>query len=227
MRPFARSVLVALLCAVLCESPAMAAHRRVLGVVAQADRAHLGNANAVMGADVYSCDPLATDESGVLRVTVGSSQIFLSALSNAALEDDATAIQVVASGGTIGFSSPGSGDFSVRTPAGIVRGAAGAYSGQVAFKGPNELVVSAIRGDLTLDNGGQLRTIPEGKSADVTFDTDLNSGCHDEAAADQVQQKPLVQHKIGFYIIAAGAMAVPSYFIWRDLTESDSTPPTK
>jgi len=103
MRLFARSVLVALLCAALCESPAMAAHRRVLGVVAQADRAHLGNANAVMGADVYSCDPLATDESGVLRVTVGSSQIFLSALSNAALEDAATAIQVVASGGTIGF----------------------------------------------------------------------------------------------------------------------------
>ena len=29
---------------------------------------------------------------------------------------------------------------------------------------------------------------------------------------------------IGFYIIATAALGVPSYLLWRELTESDSKP---
>lgn len=214
--------------ALLC-APAFATHRgrRVLGVVTQTNLAHLDSQNAVMGADIYSCDALDTDEGGAMRVRVGSSQVYLATASAAALEDDGNAIQVVASTGTIGFSEPASSGLSIRTPAGIVRAAGGgAAAGEVTFKGPKELVISAMRGDLTLDNGGDLRTIPEGKSADVTFEDNLEQGCHDEAAAqEQAQHTPVMHRPIGFYIIMTAAVGIPSYLLWRELTESDSKPP--
>jgi hypothetical protein len=231
MRQVVRFCLVILCFAALFNSPAFgapgqrSAHRRALGVVSQTDRGHIDTANAVTGADIYSCDSLTTDDGGTLRVRVGAGQIYLSSGSAAALEDDRSEIQVVTSSGTIGFSEPASGDLSIRTPAGIVRAAGGmAAAGEVTYKGPKELVISAMRGDLTLDAGGELRTIPEGKSADVTFEDNFAQGCHDEADAAQQQQRPYVQHRIGFYIIAIPAVGIPSYILWQELTESDSKP---
>jgi hypothetical protein len=226
MRHALRLCLIILCFAAFYSSPASAAHRRVLGVVSQTDRGHLDSQNAVMGADIYSCDSLDTNDGVMLRAQVGSSQIYLAANSSAALEDDGTEIQVLAMAGTVGFSEPASGEISIRTPAGIIRAAGGsAAAGEVTYKGPKELVISAMRGSLTLDNGGELRTIPEGKSADVTFDDSVEQGCHDESAADQQAQHGPVMHKpIGFYIIVTAALAVPSYLLWRELTESDSKP---
>jgi len=226
MRHVARACLILLCYAALFISPIFGAHRRVLGVITQTDRGHLDSQNAVMGADIYSCDTLDTNDGGALRVRVGASQVYLSSMSAAALEDDGNEIQVLMTAGTVGFSEPVSGEISIRTPAGIVRAAGGsAVSGEVTFKGPKELVISAMRGSLTLDNGGELRTIPEGKSADVTFEDNLAQGCHDEGADQQPQQRPYMRKPIGFYIIATTALGVPSYLLWRELTESDSKPP--
>lgn len=219
---------LALCLAIAGQLPALARarSRRVLGIVVETERGHLDNALAQLGADVYSCDRLETEPNGVLRVSVGASQFFLSATSLAALEDDGNAIQAVSMGGTVGFSSPASANFSVRTPAGIVRAAGDqAASGQVTYLGPQKLLISAIHGDLTLDSGVEPRTIPEGRSAEVTFDSGLDEGCHDEsAAADQTQVKPYAQRKIAFYLIMGAAAAISSYFIWRDIAESASTP---
>src|SRR5271170_7234749 len=225
MRQVSRLCLIILCFAALYSSPAFAAHRRVLGVVSQTDRGHLDNQNAVMGADIYSCDSLDTNDGVMLRAQVGSSQVYLAANSSAALEDDGTEIQVLAIAGTVGFSEPASGEISIRTPAGIIRAAGGsAAAGEVTYKGPKELVISAMRGSLTLDDGGELRTIPEGKSADVTFDDNFGQGCHDEADAVQQQQHPVIRHPIGFYIVATAAVGVPSYILWQEWSESDSKP---
>jgi hypothetical protein len=230
MRQVVRFGLVVACCVSLLSSPllgAARAPRRVLGVVTQADRGHLDSQNAVTGANIYSCDALDTDDGGALRVRVGASQVYLSSASAAALEDDGGEIEVVTGSGTVGFSEPVSGNIAIRTPAGIVRAAGGAAAaGEVTFKGPRELVISAMRGDLTLDNGGELRTIPEGKSADVTFDDALAQGCHDNPADEQQQNHQIyTHHKLGFYLITTAAVGVPSYLLWRELTESDSKPP--
>jgi hypothetical protein len=225
MRHVARFCLILLCYVALFIWPTFGAHRRVLGVVTQTNLAHIDSQNAVMGADIYSCDNLDTDDTGAMRVQVSSSQVYLSAASAAQLEDDQSEIQVLVTAGTVGFSEPTSGDISIRTPAGIIRAAGGtATAGEVTFKGPKELVISAMRGSLTLDNGGELRTIPEGKSADVTFEDSLEQGCHDEGADEQQQQRPYMRKPIGFYIIVTTALAVPSYLLWRELTESDSKP---
>ncbi len=228
MRWAVRGSCVALCVALFLQGPALArtrASRRVLGVVVQTDHGRLDNAEAALGANVYSCDRLETDQTGVLRVKIGSNQLYLSGASLAQLEDDGSAIQALAESGTIGFSLNGSGDFSVRTPAGIIRGTSGqAVSGQVTYSGPNQITISSMHGDLTLDTGGGFRTIPDGRSASVTFEGNISDTCRDEAAADQTQAKPYVQHKIGFYLLMAAAVGVPTYFIWNETTESDSTP---
>jgi hypothetical protein len=227
MRSVVRLCLILVCYAALFVWPTFGAHRRVLGVVAQTDRGHLDNQNAVTGTDIYSCDSLDTNDGGDMRVNVrvGASQVYLAANSSAALEDDGMTIQVLAESGTVGFSEPSTANLAVRTPAGIVR-AAGAFAvvGEITYKGPNELVITAMRGDLTLDNGGELRTIPEGKSADVTFEDALSQGCRDGGGADQ-QQNPLNgPRKIGFIYIIPPALAIPSYILWQELTESGSKP---
>jgi len=202
--------------------------RKVLGVVAQADRARIDNATAQTGADIYSCDSLDTDEGGTMRVRVGGGQAYLTGLSQAELEDEGNEIQVLFSRGGVGFASPASGGLAVRTPAGIIRAAnAQAAAGEVNMTGPTEMVISAMKGDLLLDNAGELRTIPEGKSARVTFEAGSAPGCRDEepANANNSPKPPLLQHKIGFYLIVGAAAFLPSYFIWRAASESNSTPP--
>jgi hypothetical protein len=225
MRDVARLGVILLCFAALSSLPTSAAHRRVLGVVGQTDRGHLDSQNAVMGADIYSCDSLDTELGGAMRVQIGPSQVYLSAGSAAQLEDDGNEIQVLISAGTVGFSEPAAGNVSIRTPAGLVRPAGGSIAaGEVTFKGAKEIVISAMRGSLTLDNGGELRTIPEGKSADVTFEDTLEQGCHDPGADEQQSQRPTIRKPIGFDIIVIAAVGVPSYLLWRELKESDSKP---
>ena len=229
MREVARFGLVILCSAVLMSAPAFGARsggarRRVLGVVAETNLAHISNANAVLGADVYSCEPLNTDNGGALRVRVGASQVYLSSASASALEDDGGEVQALANAGTVGFSQSAPGELAVRTPAGVVRATGSSASGEITFKGSKELVITALHGDLTLDNGGEYRTIPEGKSADVTFDGNGSEGCREEAAADQSQQSPLHRPKIGFIVVGSAAVVIPAALLWHDLTESDSKP---
>jgi len=228
MRVLSRAMGFALCAILLWQAPATAkartrASRRVLGVIVQTDHGRLDNSAAVLGANVYSCDKLETDEGGVLRVKVASSQLFLSALSESALEDDGSAIQALAIRGTIGFTSSGSDGFSVRTPAGVVRASGGqGVSGQITYVDAHQILISALHGDLTLDAGGEFRTIPEGKSANVTFETGIDNGCHEDPAAYQTQAKPIAQNKIGFELLGGAAATVAAYFIWQEVTESDS-----
>lgn len=223
MRPLARLCLVIMSCSVLFAWPAFGAHRRALGVVVETDRGRLDSQAAKMGADIYSCDSLDTNDGGDLRVRIGVSQIYLSAVSSAQLEDDGLTIEVLAESGTVAFTEPSTGNISVRTPAGTVRAEGGlAVAGEITYKSANELIITAMKGNLTLDNGGELRTIPEGKSADVTFDDALSEGCRDEGG--DLLQNSQVPHRILFYYIVPPALAIPSYLLWQEMTESESKP---
>ena len=75
MRSVVRLCLVLVCSAALLVWPAFAAHRRVLGVVTETDRGHLDSQNAVVGADIYSCDSLDTNDGVALRVRVSASQV--------------------------------------------------------------------------------------------------------------------------------------------------------
>ena len=171
MRYFAKSCLIAILIAAIINIPAFAADEKPLGLVTQALQAHLGDATVAIGTTVYPGDTIATEVGGTARLKIGAGQIYLLSSSAATLSQSSNAVHAVVARGTVGFSSNGTDQLALEIPEGILRAADGVPSyGQVTIISPLEVVISAYRGTLVLDNDGELHTIPEGKSYRVTMD---------------------------------------------------------
>jgi hypothetical protein len=151
----------------ICVTPLLAGGslERPIGTIADANGARLGNSSAVSGAQVYAGDSVQTSNSGALRLRLGTGQLDLSAASYASLEEHDGVASVTLVKGSARFSLPNAIQFELETPAGTLRGSGeSATSGLVAITGAHEILVTASRGDLVLDNDGDLHTIMEGKS---------------------------------------------------------------
>jgi len=224
MRSFACSASAALLAVGLCTLPSNASSEKPLGVVAQAQRARLDNANAAMGASVYAGDTFETESGGTLRLRFGSSQTYLLASSAVTVSESSTGALITIERGTVGISSSTSGQVALDTPAGIVRGTEGkpAY-GQVTITQPGEMIVSAYRGDLILDNEGELHTIPEGKSYRIVIQQDQEPSSGNNPEFHPAQNKHR-KRRLAFYLIFTGVMGFVTYEIYNELAESPSKP---
>src|SRR5271168_3226092 len=117
MRSIACLAAAALLAAGPCALRAGASSEKPLGVVSQAQHAHLGDANAAMGASVYAGDTFETETGGALRLRFGLSQLYLLASSAVTVGQNSGGAVISVTCGTVGFSSPGSGPFALDTPA--------------------------------------------------------------------------------------------------------------
>ena len=225
MRDIARSCLVAFLMVGMLNLPVFAANEKPLGMVIQAEEAQLGSAKATVGATVYPGDSIATGTGGTMRLKVGSGQLYLLSASAATLAENTSAFHAVVNRGTVGFSSPAVEPFELETPLGVVRPAAGATYGQVTLTGPREMIVSAYRGDLIVDNNGELHTIPEGKSFRVSMDLDPVQPQPNAAQGPYGSGvKPAVNPHFIIKLTAVAIVGVATYFIYQELSESPSKP---
>jgi hypothetical protein len=227
MRSIARSCLATLLSCLL-GLPGFAANEKPLGLVTQAQDAQIANSKVAVGTTVYPGDKVETEAGGALRLRMGATQLYLLGSSSATLSQRSDAVFAVVARGTVGFSSDGTDQFELEVPEGIIRAANGkpAY-GQVTIVGPQEIVVSAYRGSLILDNEGELHTIPEGKSYRVTMDLEpAVAGPEVAASQDDASTTPAKRRrrKLAFFLIFGAAAALGSYGIWDVLSESSSTP---
>ncbi len=230
MRNVAKSCLIAILIAAIINVPAFAApaaDEKPLGLVTQALEAHLGDANVAIGTTVYPGDTIATEAGGTVRLKIGGGQIYLLSSSAATLSQSSNAVHAVVARGTVGFSSNGTDQLALEIPEGILRAADGVPSyGQVTIISPLEVVISAYRGTLVLDNEGELHTIPEGKSYRVTMDYERSAAAEPQGPAGAPTGKvtyPKRRHLV-FDLIMLGAAAGAGYALWYHLTESPSHP---
>lgn len=226
MRLIARSCLIFLLISGLLDIPAFAAKERPLGLVIQALEARVDDATLAVGTTLYSGDTVATDVGGALRLKLGGSQLYLLGSSAATLTQNPAILHALVSRGTVGFSSNGTERIELEIPQGVIRAVDGqpAY-GQVTITGPQEVVISAYRGDLILDNDGEVHTIPAGKTYRVTVD--LEPAAQPALASASGGDSPIVaprRRRLVFDLILVGGTAIASYFIWRELSESPSKP---
>jgi len=226
VRYILKSLLVAILSVGLINVSSFAANEKPLGLVTQATEAHLGSATVAIGTTVYPGDTLATDEGGTVRLKVGGSQFYLLSSSSATLSANSTIVNAAVARGTVGFSSNGTDQLALEIPEGIVRAANGqpAY-GQVTIIGPREVIVSAYRGTLVLDNDGDLHEIPAGKSYRVTMD--LEPAAEPQAPAGVGGNNKIVAPKrrhLLFDLIVLGAVGGASYALWYHLSESPYNP---
>ena len=232
MRSTARLCLVVLLVTSLLDIPAFAANEKPLGMVIQAQEAQLDNAKLTVGTTVYPGDTLVTDAGGGVRLKFGGSQMYLLADSAATLAQNTAVVHAAVARGTVGFSSNGTDNIELEIPQGILRAADGqpAY-GQVTILSPLEVVISAYRGALVLDNDGELHTIPAGKNYRVTMELE-NARQSDQApSASTVADNTVIpardrhrRRRLAFYLIFVGVTAGISYVIWDHLSESPSNP---
>jgi hypothetical protein len=206
-----KSFLVAILSVALLNVPSFAANEKPLGLITQATEAHLGS---------------ATDEGGTVRLKVGGSQFYLLSSSSATLSENSPVVNASVARGTVGFSSNGTDQLALQIPEGIVRAANGQPGyGQVTVLGPREVIVSAYRGTLVLDNEGDLHEIPAGKSYRVTMDLDAATEPQGPAGAGGNNRVVAPRHRhLVFDLIVLGAAGAASYALWYHLSESPSNP---
>ena len=227
MRALSRCVLIAVLIAGLLNIPAYAADEKPLGLVTQAENAHIGSAKVSIGTTIFPGDTIATEAGGALRLNFGSSQLYLLSASSATLSQSASATMVhaVVGRGTVGFSSTGTDHIELEIPQGILRAANSqpAY-GQVTIVGPLEVVISTYRGTLSLDHDGEVRDIPAGRSYRVTMELEPAAAAAAPAGVGGSNKHALNTPALVWAIVAVGAAAGVGYGIWYVLSESSSTP---
>jgi hypothetical protein len=230
VRAISKSLLVALLIGSLLNLPTFAANEKPLGLVTQAQEAQIGTAMVAIGTTVYPGDTVATDTGGILRLKVGGSQVYLLASSAATLSQNAQMVHALVARGTVGFSSNGTDQVGLEIPEGIVSAANGqpAY-GQVTLIGPREVVISAYRGTLVLDNDGEMHTITAGKSYRVTMDLESpeTKPVAQEAAGVGGKNSDIVAPKhrhLAFDLIVLGAIGAVSAVVYYEVTQSPSKP---
>jgi hypothetical protein len=231
MRAVCRCVLIAVLIAGLLNIPAYAADEKPMGLVTQAENAHIGSAKVSIGTTIFPGDTIATEAGGTLRLNFGSSQLYLLSASSATLSQNASATMVhaVVGRGTVGFSSTGTDHIELEIPQGILRAANSqpAY-GQVTIVGPLEVIISTYRGTLSLDHDGEVRDIPAGRSYRVTMELAPAAAAAAEpqapAGVGGSNKRALNTPALVWAIVAVGAAAGVGYGIWYVLSESSSTP---
>lgn len=212
----------AVLCAGLLNLPALATGDKALGMVAEAEHAHLDGVSAVSGATIYAGDAVDTENPGVLRLRLGTGQLYFSAATAATLSEHSGVAGVKLVRGTASFAVPDSTQFEIETPAGTFRGSGkNATRGQVTINSPNELIVWAVRGDLILDNDGELHTIAEGKTFRVVVEDQSGSQDQDNTPPKNTRHR---KRRLLFFLLFGGTLVGVTAALWIHQSESQTDP---
>lgn len=171
MTTLLRTSLLAMLAALLAVPPAPAVPAKPLGAVIHADRATLGPAGARAGTTVFAGDLLATDRGGLLRVRLGSGQVYLVGSSRATVSETSGTPGVDLIGGAVGFAASGATPVVVRSGDVTVRPkTAEATYGRVEKVNDNDYVISSYRGALEVVVDEQVYAVPEATSYRLRLD---------------------------------------------------------
>lgn len=197
------AILCAITAAAFVTATASSADQKPLGAIAKTTGAHLNGLSALNGTRVYSGDIVETNTAGALHLRLGSGHLLLSAASEASLEQHGKLATVTLEKGSATFSLPDPLQFELETPAGTLRGSGTEpTSGQVEIFGPDQIVVTATKGDLILDNDGELHVILQGRSYRIAIEQDSF-----EIASSTRKPKPKHAHRhrrLLFFELAPG-----------------------
>jgi hypothetical protein len=145
-----------------------------LGIVAHADRAHVGQAAASVGSTIYDGDRLSTEAGGVLRISGPALTLQLDAQSILILRhpaDTDDSIQADLACGTLVFSAARNGSISVVANDALIRPAAKvATLAHIRVVNSKELRIYAQRGALEFSYHGESQVIAEGAAYRVLLD---------------------------------------------------------
>src|SRR5690349_24285855 len=100
-----RALIAAFLSLTLLTSPLWATPSAAFGTLVFANRARVGNANASVGATVFSGDRLSTDDVGSVQIRAGAARFLLASASVATLSQDEAVPAATLASGSATFST--------------------------------------------------------------------------------------------------------------------------
>ncbi len=158
-----------LLFASLGSSTLSPAQEAALGVVQQANRAHLKQSAVTEGATVYAGEELSTESGGSLDLRIATSRFGLLENSRASFYREAKGSVVELSGGTLTFrrEAGGAGIEVVASDVRIVPQGEAEVTGQVTMVSPCKITVTSVVGQLEVTSGKETRTVNEKESYSV------------------------------------------------------------
>lgn len=220
-----RSVLALLVSISLLSTPIWAAPSSSLGVVVYADRAHVGAAQASVGATIFTGDRLTVEQLGSMQVRTGAARLLLASGSIARFSDDAATPAATLTLGTATFSTANSNAFVLHAGSAVIRPNSNQPTiGQVTILTPKELIVRSTRGSLTIVVDDDVREIPEGSAYRVVLDPNATPQGPQGAGSKGYGGPPIKAAKSKFIWYAIGAVAVITYFAVSEALESPDRP---
>jgi hypothetical protein len=221
-----KSILALLVSFSLLTTPVWAAPSSSLGTVVYADRAHVGAAQASVGATVFSGDRLSTEQTGSVQVRTGASRLLLSSGSSATFSQDDASPAATLTLGSATFSTANSKAFALHVGSAVIRPSTNQPTiGQVTVLTPTELIIRSTRGSLSIAVEDDVREIPEGAAYRVVLDPNAASPQGPRGAGSKGYGGPPIKAaKSKFIWYAIAITAVVSYFAFTEAFESPDRP---
>jgi hypothetical protein len=198
-----------------------------LGQVLLAERAHVGTAEATVGATVFPGEVLSTEALGKLQVRAKGAQLYLQPHSMATLEaGDAGATQAKLVGGTVVFSAAAGAGLELQVGEARIRPQSGGPTvGQVTVVGPLELVVISRQGALEFAMGGEAEMIPAGAAYRVLLSPpEPAQGPEGVGSGKEKAPKKSARKRRAFMFILFGGAAAATGFAVDEALESPDHP---
>jgi hypothetical protein len=198
-----------------------------LGIVIQAERAHIDETAASEGSTIYEGDRLSTESGGLLRVDSPALRLQLDAQSTLTLRRAAapqTEIMAELASGTLVFSAAQDSNILVVADDAMIRPMPNvALVARVRVVNLRELRIYAQRGALEFSYHGDSQAIPEGAAYRVLLDPDAPASVASEP--DQLGNK-VPKHHPTFVLVGIGvALGVAIPVLIRAFESPDSPGP--
>src|SRR5216683_4598771 len=221
-----KSLLALLLSFSLLTTPVWAAPASSLGTVVYADRAHVGAAQASVGATIFAGDRLSTDQSGSVQVRAGAARLLLSGTSIATFSQDDASPAATLTFGSATFSTANSKAFALHVGSAVIRPNTDRPTvGRVTVLTPKELIVRSTRGSLSIAVEDDVREIPEGVAYRVVLDPNAADPQGPRGAGSKgIGGPPIKAAKSKFMWYVIGATAVLTYLAFKEVFESPDRP---
>jgi hypothetical protein len=221
-----KSILALLVSISLLTTPVWATPSSSLGVVVYADRAHVGAAQASVGATIFGGDRLTTEQAGSMQVRAGAARLLLASGSMATVSEDSATPAATLTTGTATFSTANSNAFAMHVGIAVIRANTNQPTiGRVTVLTPKELIVRSTRGSLTIAVDDDVREIPEGTAYRVVLDANALPPQGPQGAGTKGYGGPPIKAaKSKFIWYAIGITAVVTYFAVSESLESPERP---
>jgi hypothetical protein len=187
-----------------------------LGLVLQADRAHVGADITSGGATIYDGDRLETQGDGTMRARLGGSQMYLRASTAAEVHGLSNGFSANLVRGTVVVSSPEGQTFQLLANGATIRPVGTqATVAQVTLVNSKELLLTSNRGAIEVSMGDEVKTIEAGSSYRMEVQPD-DQGAQGSGSGTGPQHTGR-SRRLAFFLLG-GAIAVGTgVAVWRAL----------